>query len=177
MLFPSVAFSFAQLPDRLNSIILAALAILAILATVVWSLRARKPWLSRIQRKPLLTSNEAEFFRRLQRALPAYLVFPQVSFAAIITDDGKLSNSARWSVRAHFDRKIADYVICDRQTLNVVALVELDDRTHMASADRQRDALTNAAGYKTIRFQSRQKPTESEIAELFRHARAWQPQS
>jgi very-short-patch-repair endonuclease len=122
-------------------------------------LKNRKPWLARIKRKPLLTSNEAEFFRRLQRAL--------------LADDGKLTAKARWSVRARFDRKIADYVICDRQTLQVVAIVELDDRMHDAHADRQRDAITKAAGYQTIRFQSRQKPTEAKIAALFQHAQAW----
>lgn len=160
-------------PFPADRLIIAALAGLGLLAAAIWLFRDRRPWLSRIHPKPLLTSNEAEFFRRLQRALPAYLVLPQVSFAALITDDGKLSSNARWSIRAHFDRKIADFVICDRQTLNVVALVELDDRTHAASADRQRDAITNAAGYKTIRFQSRRKPTEKEIAELFRHTKAW----
>ncbi len=136
-----------------------------------WRLR---PWLSHIQKKPLMTPNEAEFYGRLKRALPAYEVFPQVAFAALLTDDGKtMSNKARWNVRARFDRKIADFVICDRRTLQVVALVELDDRSHIASADRQRDAITKAAGYQTLRFQSRQKPSEAELAALFQHARAW----
>ncbi len=49
----------------------------------------------------------------------------------------------------------------------IVALIELDDRTHVACADRQRDELTAAAGYKTIRVQSKQKPTEAEIAALY----------
>src|SRR4051812_23724561 len=68
----------------------------------------RKPWLRRIQPKPLLTSNEIEFYHRLQRALPRYHVFPQVSFAALLTDDGKLPWRERWAIRARFDRKIAD---------------------------------------------------------------------
>lgn len=151
----------------------ALIAGIALLIAAALLLRNRKPWLSRIKRKSLLTVNEAEFFRRLQRALPAFAVFPQVSFAALLTDDGRLTAKARWSVRARFDRKIADFVICDRHTLQVVAIVELDDRTHSASADRQRDAITRAAGYQTIRFQSKQKPTEAEIAGLFQHARAW----
>jgi very-short-patch-repair endonuclease len=45
--------------------------------------------------------------------------------------------------------------------------------THEAQADRRRDAITKAAGYQTIRYQSRQKPSEAEIAALFQHARAW----
>lgn len=133
----------------------------------------RRPWLARIRRKPLLTANEAEFFHRLLRALPGFYVFPQVSFGAFLTDDGQLSRNAQWAVRANFDRKIADFVVCERGSLKIVAVVELDDRTHDAQADRQRDAITKAAGYQTIRYQSRQKPSEAEIAALFQHARAW----
>jgi hypothetical protein len=159
-------------PPSTGQLILTALAAFALFIAAALLYRSRKPWISHIKRKPLLTANEAEFFRRLERALPAYAVFPQVSFAALLSDDGTLSPNARWSVRARFDRKIADFVICDRRTLSVVALVELDDSTHNASADRQRDAITKAAGYQTFRFSSRKKPTEVELHALFKHARA-----
>jgi hypothetical protein len=135
-------------------------------------LRGGKPWLQRIQRKPLMTENEKAFFRTLQRALSGHQVFPQVSFAAFLTDDGKLTQQKRWAVRSRFDRKIADFVVCDRNTLEIVAIIELDDRTHSSAADRKRDELTKAAGYQTIRFQSKQKPTEAEIAALFKHSGA-----
>jgi very-short-patch-repair endonuclease len=132
------------------------IVIAAILLTLVYVaallIRSSKPWIARIQRKSLLT---------------------QVSFAALLTDDGKLSRNARWNLRAKFDRKIADFVICERGSLKVLALIELGDRTHIASADRQRDAITKAAGYQTFRFQSKQKPSEAEIAALFQHAQAW----
>jgi hypothetical protein len=166
----SLTTSFTILAGPLNA---GGIAALIILAMALLLFRGRKSWLAHIRRKALLTPNETEFFHRLQRALPAYQVFPQVSFAAFLTDDGNLSQNARWSLRARFDRKIADFVICERGSLKVVALVELDDSTHVASADRKRDALTKAAGYQTLRFQSRQKPTEAEIAALFRHSQAW----
>jgi len=153
--------------------ILAAVASLLVAPAVFLFLKNRKPWLSRVRRKPLLAGNEAGFFRRLHRALPGFHVFPQVSFAALVTDDGQLSRNAQWAVRAKFDSKIADFIVCGRGSLNIVAVVELDDRTHDARADRQRDAITKAAGYQTIRYQSRQKPSEAEIAALFQHARAW----
>jgi hypothetical protein len=145
---------------------------LALTLVILLFQSTRKPWLAHIQRKRLLTPNEIEFFFRLQRALPSHHIFTQVSFAAFLTDDGKLSKKSSWAVRTKFDRKIADYVVCD-QNFSIVALVELDDRTHVASADRHRDALTRAAGYQTLRFQSKQKPSVAEIAELFRHAGAW----
>jgi hypothetical protein len=162
--------SYPFLADQLN---VAAIAALIVLAMVLFLVRSRKSWLAHIQRKPLLTPNETEFFHRLQRALPSYWVFPQVSFGAFMTDDDKLARNARWSVRAKFDRKIADFVVCERGSLRIVALIELDDRTHEVAADRKRDALTKAVGYQTLRFQSSQKPTEAQIGDLFRHARAW----
>ena len=163
----------AAFPLLSDPYLLTAVAMLLAAPAVFLLFRSRKPWMSRLRCKPLLTANEAEFFRRLQRALPAFHVFPQVSFAAFMTDDGQLSKNAKWAVRAKFDRKIADFVICERGTLKIVAVIELDDRMHDAKADRQRDAITKAAGYQTIRYQSRQKPSEAEIAALFHHARAW----
>ena len=148
------------------------LLILVVTLVVTAALLRRKPWLSRIQKKPLLTPNETEFFHRLQRALPAYHVFPQVPFAALLTVDRKLSGKARWSIRARFDRKIADFVVCERLSLKAVAIIELDDRTHNPKADRERDAVTEAAGYQTFRFQSKRKPSEAEIAALFNHTQA-----
>ncbi len=146
------------------------LIVVAIVFALGVALRGgRKPWLARIQRKPLMTENEKAFFQRLQRALPRHHIFPQVSFAAFLTDDGKLTQQNRWAVRSRFNRKIADFVVCDRNTLDIVALVELDDRTHSRNTDSRRDDLTKAAGYHTIRFQSKQKPTEAEIGALFSH--------
>jgi hypothetical protein len=121
---------FSALSDHAMTLTLAALALG--LASVIF-LKFRAPWLARIQRKSLLTPNEIEFFHRLERALPAYRVFPQVSFAALLTDDGRLSTQARWSVRARFDRKIADFVVCEGGNLRVIAIIELDDRTIIRS--------------------------------------------
>jgi hypothetical protein len=163
----------AALPLIAHPFMLPAAAMLLAATVVFLFLRHRRPGLARLRRKPLLTANEAEFFHRLQRALPGFQVFPQVSFAAFLTDDGTLSQKARSAIRAKFDRKIADFVICDRQTLKVLAIVELDDRTHSEQAERQRDAITKSAGYQTIRYQSRQKPSQAEIAALLQHAQAW----
>jgi hypothetical protein len=168
-----ISLPMAVSPLLTDPFILAAVALLLTVPAVLLLFRGHEPWLARLRRKPLLTANEAEFFYRLQRALPSFHVFPQVSFAAFLTDDGQLSKNAQWAVRAKFDRKIADFVICERGTLKIVAVVELDDRMHDAKADRQRDAITKAVGYQTIRYQSRQKPSEAEIAALFQHARAW----
>jgi hypothetical protein len=141
----------------------AIVALLLVAAAVVLG-KALKPQVAGLRPKPLLTDNEKSFFRQLEDALPGHRVFPQVAFAAFLTEDPALPRQSRQAQRNKFNRKFVDFVVCDRNTLQIVALVELDDRTHVASTDRQRDELTQAAGYKTIRFQSKQKPTGAEIA-------------
>jgi hypothetical protein len=162
--------SSSRLIHVISGPLLVVVVLLLLLGVTAVLLNRSKSWLSRIRRKELMTENEKAFFLQLQRALTAHLVFPQVSFAAFITDDGKLPRQKRWAVRSRFDRKIADFVVCDRQSLNIIALIELDDRTHTVQADRQRDAITSAAGYRTIRFQSKKKPTEAEITALFQQS-------
>jgi very-short-patch-repair endonuclease len=49
----------------------------------------------------------------------------------------------------------------------VVAIIELDDRTHSPERDKERDALLETAGYRVLRFQSKQKPSIDEISALF----------
>lgn len=93
-----------------------AIVAAALLLAAVAFFKSRTPWIARLERKPLMTANEAEFFHRLQKALPDRHVFPQVSFAAFLTADGRLAGKARWNVRARFDRKIADFLICERDT-------------------------------------------------------------
>ena len=61
----------------------------------------------------------------------------------------------------------------DRLHPRRAALGACTGRVAVPRLDRQRDAITKAAGYQTIRYQSRQKPSEAEIAALFQHARAW----
>jgi len=109
------------------------------------------------QARELMTENEAEFFGRLVVALPDHYIFPQVAMTALI------EAASRDKKQAHADRlriaqQRADYVVCDRRC-NVVAVVELDDRTHSRSKDKIRDARLQQAGIRTVRFESKAKPS------------------
>jgi len=113
--------------------------------------------------KQLLTENEKEFFNRLRRALPEYEVFPQVAMGAVLAPNVDRSDRRRYyQIRGTFSQKIIDFLICDK-TLNVVAAVELDDRTHNAKRDEMRDAMLMSAGYRVLRWHSKNKPSEAEI--------------
>lgn len=116
---------------------------------------------SQLSQKSLLTPNELEFYNRLTRALPSHVVLAQVSMGALIDVTCALPDQS-YEIREAFARKIVDYVICDAG-LKVVALVELDDRTHDPLRDEARDQLTRAAGYRTLRWDSRQKPDVESI--------------
>ena len=81
--------------------------------------------------------------------------------------DNRLSERQQFAIRRRFGWKYADFVICAPYTLDTLLIIELDDRTHDAGSDRQRDAITKAAGYQTLRFQSKNKPSVAELADLF----------
>ena len=105
----------------------------------------------------LMTANEAEFFGRLVAALPDHYIFPQVAMSALIeaaTTDKKQAHSDRLRIA----QQRVDYVVCD-MTCKVIAVVELDDRTHSTAKDQVRDARLQQAGLSIARFQSKSKPS------------------
>lgn len=120
-------------------------------------------------RRDFLTGNELEFLGRLERSLPELRIHAQVSMGALLKPGaGQRTISERrrhYAARGRFSQKIADFVLQDRRTGEVVAVVELDDRTHDAGKDARRDAMLKQAGYRTIRWHSRTKPTREQIRE------------
>ena len=142
-------------PGRYGVGLLAAALILWLFARP----RRREPAF-RVRARPLMTDNEIEFHARIEAAVPEFRVMAQVSMGALIEPDVK-GGSGHWlSIRARFAQKVVDYVVVD-DALQVIALIELDDRTHVAARDAERDAISAAAGYRTLRYESRAKP-ESE---------------
>ena len=118
--------------------------------------------------RPFMSGNELEFLGRIERALPEMRVHCQVAMGALLRPrvsegGGRRRRFLYASIRARFDRKVVDYVLQDRATGRVVAVIELDDRTHVAARDRKRDAMMRRAGYVTIRWDSRRKPKPPEI--------------
>lgn len=140
-----------------------------ILAIIVIILALLKPAISglEIEGKPILTDNEKEFFHRLQRSLPDYHVFPQVAVNAILQVSKNVKKARRFGIRNRFSQLHVDYLICEKNTLAVMAVIELDDRTHKAAKDAARDRMLETGGYRVIRFASKRKPAEAEIAALF----------
>ncbi|MCX8516782.1 MAG: DUF2726 domain-containing protein [Rhodoferax sp.] len=119
--------------------------------------------------KQFLTGNELEFLNRLERAIPEYRFHCQVAMGALIEPKVLKSDSkSYYRARGRFSQKIVDYVAQERSTGKIIAIIELDDRTHDSHKDKIRDEMVTSAGYRVVRWNSRQKPDRGRIrAELF----------
>ena len=142
---------------------IAALLIVMILALAFGRRKGGKAPL--FKARPLLTANELEFLHRLESAVPEYRFHAQVAMGALLEPamarKGNGSNYMR--VRGMFSQKIVDYVAQRRDTGQIVAIIELDDRTHDKDKDASRDAMLHQAGYRTVRWQSKNRPGAAEI--------------
>lgn len=117
---------------------------------------------------PVMTANELEFFRRLEQAHPNGYVFPQVSMAAVMRPTSSNGKKRMAAFRAISQKRI-DFVIYSR-SMELLCVVELDDRTHNARNDAIRDRMLATAGIRTIRWESRNKPSVLEISKAIKDA-------
>lgn len=108
-----------------------------------------------------MTENEAEFFGRLVVALPDHYIFPQVAMSALLQPASAGTRTAH-ADRLRIAQQRVDYVVCTK-SCDIVAIVELDDRTHSVAKDQLRDARLGQGDIRTVRFQSRSKPRADAI--------------
>ena len=113
---------------------------------------------------PLLTRVEAEMLDHLEALFPDVRVHAQVAMSALIAPAKGLSDRQRLWMHRRYGQKVIDFVLQDRRTGDVRALVELDDRSHNFWKDRERDKITAAGGYRTVRLSGRAQPTRSSVA-------------
>lgn len=110
--------------------------------------------------RPVMTENEREFFGRLTAAHRGGYVFPQVSMGALLEPRAK--GRAGLGTFRRISQKRVDYAVHDGD-LSLICVVELDDRTHDARKDIERDQLLRSAGIQTLRWDSRPRPSVAEI--------------
>ncbi|WP_404479137.1 DUF2726 domain-containing protein [Novosphingobium sp. BL-52-GroH] len=102
--------------------------------------------------KDFLTRREAAMLVALERALPHCRIHAQVAMGALLRAPTSPLRKPRHSDRNAFSQKIVDFVAQDRASGAILALIEVDDYSHIAARDRARDAMTDHAGYRTIRI-------------------------
>lgn len=146
---------------------LTVIAIVAVLVLVLAAALAskRKPVPGKVRGRAFLTANELEFVNRLEAAVPEARFHAQVAMGALLEPAfaKKVDPRAYMGLRGTFSQKVVDFVAQDRASGTVLAVIELDDRTHNASKDIKRDEMLREGGYKVVRWQSTAKPDAAAI--------------
>ena len=108
-------------------------------------------------RGPLFSPAERSFFGVLQQAASGnYVVFGKVRVADVLSPEKGL-NRSNWQIAFNkISSKHFDFVLCDKSDLSVVAVIELDDKSHRSKKAQNRDAFLESAcqsaGLALVRF-------------------------
>ncbi len=118
----------------------------------------------------LLTPAERSFFGVLQLAVASdYQIFVKVRLADIVRPVRSPSRSGWQSAFNRITAKHVDFVLCDSSRLGVVAVIELDDRTHERFERGVRDGLVDSAladaHIPVLRVSARQSYSPTQIRE------------
>jgi len=100
-----------------------------------------KPDLSVYEKKPYLFDTNSEF--SLYKVLlelfgDKYFVFPQVNYSHLI-QPRKTTWEEERKHRSRIDRKSADFVMCDKEKIIPVLIIELDGSAHNLKSKQARD--------------------------------------
>ena len=114
--------------------------------------------------KTLMTANELEFLTRLEEAVPEWRFHAQVAMGAILDPAVPRQDAkAYFRARGMFSQKIVDFVAQSRADGQIMAIIELDDKTHNIDKDSKRDGMLTGAGYRVVRYPSNAKPISQRI--------------
>lgn len=108
----------------------------------------------------ILSSTEHSFFLALKESLSNdYEIFAKVRINEVLTPD-ELFNVQNCSAAIYrIPPKHFDYILCEKRTLSVIAVIELDDKNHIRREARARSIFVEKAciiaGFKLLRFPSR----------------------
>jgi hypothetical protein len=113
-----------------------------------------------------LTTNEKSFLMTLDAALGRnYRAFAQVRLAELVSPTFGANPTSRRQALNGVMANSVDFVICDVLTLDPVAAIEVDDRSHLLPEREQRDAFVNAVfleiGLPLMRVKARRAPIPS----------------
>lgn len=152
----------------LAPLLLIAVVVLAILKQRGLLGGAAGPWPFYV-RKPLSQPEQVLYFR-LVRALPDHIVLAQVQVSRVLgVKNGH--NFHSWNNRVN--RLSYDFVVCTKDS-TVVAVIELDDKTHdgarRAATDAKKDKATKDAGLRIVRWHVKSLPDEEAIKQVLLNA-------
>jgi hypothetical protein len=123
------------------------------------------PW--PVEARNLLTNREQSFYQKLLSLYPHHKILLQVALSQLIEVD---RSHRDWrSIRGRYKQLVADFVLC-RPDLSIVAVIELDDRSHENAVRQGADARKNKAladaGIRLVRIPAGDLPSENALGGL-----------
>jgi hypothetical protein len=123
------------------------------------------PW-PYARKQYLLSKAEFSFYRVLSQAGDgSFVVCPKVRLGDLLYVKKGADKPMGWINK--INRNHIDFVLCNPQTMQVVAAVELDDSSHDSEKARQRDEVKNkacaSAGLPLFRFRAQRSYDPSKI--------------
>lgn len=120
---------------------------------------------------PLFSPAERSFLGVLMQAIPTNnLVMGKVRVADIITPEKGLTRSDWQSAFNKISSKHFDYVICDRSTLKVISVIELNDKSHKKKKRADRDVFLReaciSAGLRFLEFEAKANYSVNEVSQM-----------
>lgn len=146
-----------------------AIAIIALLVVIVAIVIVKKAQAWPYRAVAIMSPIEKKFYWQLKNAFPNYHILAQVQLSQVIRPPrGK--NELKWLNKIwHMS---LDYVILDDE-LELIAVIELDDRSHLLKRRREADLRKNkalkVAGVKLIRIPTNNIPNNEQLISLLRH--------
>lgn len=118
-----------------------------VILVAIWqNLRKKPPDYPYVRQDALFTPAEQVFFRVLDQALePHWLIFGKVRLADIIKTQDGLDRSRQRGAFNKICAKHLDFVLCRADTLTVIGVIELDDRSHERPDRKARDHFVDQA--------------------------------
>lgn len=128
-------------------LLVAAVVGLLVLVSVLSALLRRRPSDYPYESyDSLLSPAERSFFGVLQQALQGeFTPLAKVRLADILRVHRSISAQRRAAAFNRVSSKHSDFVICATDTFHVIAVVELDDKSHRGEARQRRDQFLDAA--------------------------------
>ncbi len=124
---------------------------------------------ARYQTKPtLLSKAEQAFYQALHMGLSdQYLILMKVRVADVLKPQTGISKSEWQSAFSKISCKHFDFLLCSPTSYEIIAAIELDDRSHQLTNRRARDQFLNSAcesaNFALIRIRARKIYSAQEI--------------
>ncbi len=150
-----------DLPELPWNMLLGPVLAIALIFTLVllWHLLTRRPKdpFPYEPRESLMTESELRFFAALEKALAeTFRIYSKVRLEDIIQVRAGTDPRTAFVARNRIKSRHIDFVLCHPDTLEILASVELDDRSHDRPDRMERDDFVDEAlrvsGIPCIRF-------------------------